>query len=120
MYVDGFVLPVETARKDDYLRVAREAAAILMEFGATPVVETWADDVSKGKCTSLPRAIELEDYETCVISSIEYPDRPAQDAVNNKVFEDPRMEAMILDGPISGQRKIFGGFGIIHDDRDET
>ena len=39
MYVDGFVVPVKTARKDDYLQISKDVAEIFLEFGASRVVE---------------------------------------------------------------------------------
>ena len=37
-YVDGFVIPVPQRNKDAYLAMARKAAPIFLEHGATRVV----------------------------------------------------------------------------------
>lgn len=115
MYVDGFILPVKTARKDDFKRIADVSAKMFREHGATRVVETWADDVALGELTSFPRAVQLEDDETAMFSWIEYPDKATRDACNKKVFEDPRMQALEMDGVIDGKRMIFGGFEVLLD-----
>ena len=113
MYVDGFIVAVRTDRKDDYIRIATEAAAIFREHGATQVVEAWADDVAVGDLTSFPRAVQLEEGETCVFSWITYPDRVTRDACMAAVMADPRMKQSMDDMPFDGKRMIFGGFAAV-------
>ena len=115
MYVDGFVIPVKTARKAEFKRIAEEMAVLFREYGATRVVETWADDVPVGEVTSFTRAVQLEDDESVVFSWIEFPDRATRDSCNKQVFEDPRMEAFGLEGVIDGKRMIFGGYEVLLD-----
>ena len=115
MYVDGFVIPVKTDQKEKFERVARDMAVLFKDYGATRVVETWADDVPVGEVTSFTRAVQLEEDETVVFSWIEFPDKDTRDACNTKVFEDPRMEDMRLDDVIDGRRMIFGGYEVLSD-----
>ncbi len=116
MYVDGFLMAVRTDRKDDYIALARRAAAIFKEYGALRVVETWADDVPVGELTSFPRAVKLEPDETCVFSWIEYPDKETRDICMEKSFKDPRMDADMNSMPFDGKRMIFGGFRAVVDE----
>ena len=50
-YVDGFVTPVPTAKRDEYRQHAADVAVLFRQAGATAVVECWGDDVPPGKLT---------------------------------------------------------------------
>ena len=116
MHVEGFVVPVRTEKKDDYIRAAKVVAEVYLEHGARRVMECWGDDVPIGEVTSFPRAIRLETDETACFSWVEWPDRATRDAGHNSVFEDRRLTADMMDGVISGKRMIWGGFVPIVDE----
>ena len=113
MYVDGFIVAVKTARKEDYIRIAREAAVVFKEHGALSIVEAWADDVAWGELTSFPRAVHLEEDETCVFSWITYPDRATRDACVKATMADERLKGDMANMPFDGKRMIWGGFEAI-------
>ena len=115
-YVEGFVVPVPTANKDQYRRHATEAAPIFREFGATRMVEAWADDVPDGKVTDFKGSVNRKDDETVVFSWFEYPNKATRDAANEKMRSDPRMEEMGASMPFDGKRMIFGGFDAFIDE----
>ena len=50
-YVDGFVVPVPTAKLDAYRKIAETAGKVWKEYGALEYVECWGDDVKPGKVT---------------------------------------------------------------------
>jgi uncharacterized protein YbaA (DUF1428 family) len=108
MYVDGFLVPVKSAQREAYRKMASEAAAVWKDHGATQVIEAWGDDVPDGKVTSFPMAVKLEPDETVVFSWVVWPSREARDAGNAKVMADPRMDGREM--PFSLERMIFGGF----------
>ena len=108
-YIDGFVAAVPRANKEAYVRTARAAAALFLEWGATRVVENWEDDVSEGEVTDFRRAVAAKADEMVVFSWIEYPDKATRDAVNKKMMSPEGMEG-IPDMPFDGRRMIFGGF----------
>ena len=113
MYVEGFVVPVRTSRREEYLQASRKVAAVYRDHGATRVVECWGEDVPWGERTSFPRAVELSDNETAVFAWMEYPDKATRDACHEKVWADPRMADMMQDKDIvDGARMIFGGFTV--------
>jgi uncharacterized protein YbaA (DUF1428 family) len=114
-YVDGYVLPVPTAKRAEYLQFARKAAPIFKEHGALTVVETWGDDVPDGTTTSFPMAVKCAADETVVFSWIVWPSRQARDAGMEKVIADPRMQPDNTPMPFDGKRMIFGGFEVILD-----
>jgi uncharacterized protein YbaA (DUF1428 family) len=109
-YVDGFVLAVPADKKDIYLKHAAEAGTLFKEFGATRMVECWGDDVPNGKLTDFRRAVQAKDDEVVVFSWIEYPSKEIRDSANQKMMNDPRMQAMGEQMPFDGKRMIFGGF----------
>ena len=117
MYLDGFLIPVPISRKDDYLRLARVAAEVFLDHGATRVVEAWGDGLEPGERTSFPRAVQLEPEENVVFSWIEFPDKATRDACQEKVFSDARMQEVLESFPADGKRMIFGGFSQMLDER---
>jgi hypothetical protein len=48
-YIDGYVVPVKTARKQDYIDIASHVAKRFLEWRAARVVEFWGDDVPDGE-----------------------------------------------------------------------
>ena len=112
-YVDGYVVPVPTANKDTYRRVAQAAAAVFKENGALSVTECWGDDVPEGKVTSFPMAVKRKDDETVVFSWVTWPSKAVRDEGMKKSMADPRLQAGMNPMPFDGQRMIFGGFQVI-------
>ena len=109
-YIDGFVIPVPTGKKQAYRDMAAKAAPIFREFGAERVVECWGDDVPDGKVTDFKGAVKAEEGENVVFSWVEYPSKETRDSANEKMRSDPRMQAMGTTMPFDGKRMIFGGF----------
>ena len=114
-YVDGFLTPVPTANKDKYLEHARSAIPLFERLGATRFVETWGDDVPDGKLNDLKKSVNLEEGETVLFSWLEYPDKAARDAANEKMMSDPAMAEMGKDMPFDAKRMIYSGFEAIVD-----
>lgn len=112
-YIDGYVVPVPTANKETYRRVAQAAATVFKENGALSVVECWGDDVPEGKVTSFPMAVQRKADETVVFSWITWPSRAVRDAGMKKAMEDPRLKEGMDLMPFDGQRMIYGGFEVI-------
>jgi uncharacterized protein YbaA (DUF1428 family) len=106
-YIDGFVAPVETAKKDEFLAHAKKFDAIFIDRGATRVVETWGDDVPDGKLTDFRRAVQAKEGEVVVFSWIEWPDKATRDAAMKAMMEDDQMNEPM---PFDGKRMIYGGF----------
>ena len=111
-YVDGFVIPVPTAMREAYVKLAERVAAVFKEYGALKVVECWGDDVPEGKITSFPMAVKREEDETVVFSWVIWPSRAVRDEGAKKVMADPRMQPGEIM-PFDGKRLIYGGFEMI-------
>ena len=59
-YVDGFVIAVPTARKQEFIDHAGKANSVFKELGATRILECWGDDVPDGKFTDFRKAVQAK------------------------------------------------------------
>lgn len=107
-YFDGFVVAVKRANRDAFVEFARACDPIFVEHGATWIMEAWGTDVPEGELTDFRRAVKAEPDEDIVMSWVQWPDRAARDAGNQKIMNDPRMADAPM--PFDGARLIFGGF----------
>jgi uncharacterized protein YbaA (DUF1428 family) len=107
-YIDGVLLAVPTARKEEYLRFSATTDPIFVEHGALRVIDTWGNDVRPGKRTDFLRATQAGDDETVVFGWMEWPSKDVRDAGWEKLRTDPRMAG--LEMPFDGKRMMFGGF----------
>lgn len=113
-YVDGFVLAVPRAQLEAYRQMAEDAGRVWMDYGALEYRECVADDVSPGKLTSFPQAVQLRDDEVVVFSWILYESRDQRDTINAKAMEDPRIKRMDSQSmPFDASRMFWGGFSTI-------
>jgi uncharacterized protein YbaA (DUF1428 family) len=112
-YVDGFVIAVPAANKDQFVEHARIFDTLIMEQGALRIVECWGDEVKDGKWTDFRRAVQATPDEIVCFSWVEWPDKATRDSAH------ARMEQMMSSGeipagtdgmPFDGKRMIFGGF----------
>jgi uncharacterized protein YbaA (DUF1428 family) len=110
-YVDGFVIPVPTAKKEAYRKLAEMAAVVFKDHGALTLVECWGDDLPQGKVNCFNSAVLREPEEGVVFAWITWPSKAVRDAGMAKVMEDSRMNPQ--DIPFDGKRMIFGGFEVI-------
>ena len=112
-YIDGIVVPVPTAKRDEYADLARRNAEVFREFGANRVIESLGDDVNHGQVTDFYRAVKAEEGETVAFSFIEWPDKAARDEAWDKIMKDERMQHG--GGLFDGKRMFWGGFDKILD-----
>jgi uncharacterized protein YbaA (DUF1428 family) len=109
-YVDGFILAVPKANKEQYRKMSELAWPVFRDNGAIRHVEAWGDDVPEGKVTDFRRAVQAKEDETVVFSWIEYPSREARDHANKAIMTDERMNAWTGEMPFDGKRMVYGGF----------
>jgi uncharacterized protein YbaA (DUF1428 family) len=112
LYIDGFVVPVQKKKIEEYRQLAKLACKVWLEHGAVDYRECVADDVKPGKVTSFPQSVKLKPNEVVVFSWIAYKSRKHRDRVNKKVMADPRIEAMMKGKtpPFDMKRMFYGGF----------
>ncbi|MEO0982812.1 MAG: DUF1428 domain-containing protein [Pseudomonadota bacterium] len=109
-YVNAAALPVKTARKQDYQKIAAEMAAVFKKHGAAHVMECWGEDVPDGKITSFPKGLKLKADETVVLSLVIWPSKTAADAGMKAVMEDASMGPHSSAALFDRTRTIFGAF----------
>jgi len=118
-YIDGYIIPVKTTRKQEYIDSAKKMATSFLEWGALRVVESWGDEVPDGKQTDFKRSVAAESDETVVFSWCEWPSKEVRDAAMKKMESDPEMMASMKqeNPPMSMKRMIFGGFAPMIDQK---
>ncbi|MCH8490535.1 MAG: DUF1428 domain-containing protein [Oceanicaulis sp.] len=107
-YVDGFVVAVPKNKRDAFMAFAKACDPVFIEHGATWIMEAWGTDIPEGKHTDFRRAVKAGPDEEVVFSWVQWPDRAARDAGNEKIMNDPRLAAKPM--PFDGKRLIYGGF----------
>ena len=112
-YIESYVVPVVTARIDEYLAIARESALIWRELGALSVIEAQAVDAPLGEVTSFPRSVALTPEETVFVAYLTFRDRAHRDAVMARMESHSRMIDLFTLAPVDGRRMIWGGFEVV-------
>lgn len=114
-YVEGFLTAVPVAHRETYREHAARAADLVIDLGASRMVEAWGEDIPDGQHTDMRRAVRATPDETVVFSWFEYPDKATRDAANARLAGDPRMDEMMKDMPFDGRRMIYSGFAVVSD-----
>lgn len=109
-YIQGFLVPVPNEKREDYLKMARDAAPMFSEFGAKRIVEAWGDDVPHGKTNDMYGGVKAEDGENVVFSWIDWGDEATCQLAHDKMVEDERMKPPEGGMPFDGMRMVYGGF----------
>jgi len=114
-YIDGFVLPLPKDKIDAYQEIATKCGAIWKEHGALEYIEAVGDDLDIKDQVSFRTLAGSSPEETVVFAYIVYESREQRDAVNAKVFADPRLHALFdPENPLLDcKRMACGGFKVI-------
>lgn len=117
-YVDGFVFCVPEGKKEEYKKIAKEASAVWMKFGALDYKECVGDDMAPDtqgmKAWSFPAMAKVKAGEQVWFSFIVFKSRAHRDSVNKKVMAyfakkyGEQMSAM----PFDMRRFSYGGFKV--------
>jgi uncharacterized protein YbaA (DUF1428 family) len=110
-YVDGFLIPVPEARKEEYRDHEAHWWGWFRQRGATALVVCWGDDVPAGKQTDFRRAVDLQDGESVVFAWMTWPDKATRDKAFADMMADPNMGSTNM--PFDGKRMVYGGFAPI-------
>jgi len=113
-YVDGILIAVPTANREEFIKHAVVIAEIFKNHGANRVVDCWADDVPDGKVTSFPMAVKCKTDEAVCFSWVEWNDKATRDNAMPKVMDDMNNTGLGAM-PFDGKRLVFGGFDVVSD-----
>lgn len=114
-YVDGFLLAVPTANREEYRQMALKGAEFFKKLGATKFVECWGEDVPDGKVTSFPMSVKLQPGETVVFSWIVWPSKEVRAKGHAAMHDESQTAEWMKNMPFDGMRMMFGGFEPIVD-----
>ena len=115
-YIDGFVLPVQRDRLNEYKRLAEAVAKIWKEHGALDYWEYVGDDSYLEGTRPFTDLVAATEDETIVFGWVVFDSRETRDLANEKVAADPRMADLIdplIDpsNPVfDAKRMAYGGF----------
>ena len=107
-YVQGFMVPVPTAKREAYAKMAADCWSMFGDFGALGVVEAWGDDVPHGEVTDFYRGVNATDEESVVFSYMIWPSREVCQEAAQKMVEMEMPEGFEM--PFDGMRMVWGGF----------
>ena len=110
MYINGFIVPVQADRKEEYRDIAEKFWEIARDYGALEQVEAWEADVKDGQWTDFRRAVDLKEGEAVVFSWVIWKDKATADAGQEKMMTDARMDQFGGELPFDGKRIVLGGF----------
>jgi len=108
-YLDAFVIPVPTDRRDDYIAHEAKWWPQFQKLGALSFVVGWGDDVPPGKQTDFLRSVDLAEDETVVFCWMTWPDKDTRNAAY-KAMESAMPPDEMAKMPFDGKRMIYGGF----------
>ncbi len=116
-YIDGFVIPIAKKHIPVYLRMAKKAAKIWLEYGALEYRECIGDDLKVKIGLPFTKLAKTKSGETVIFSWIVYKSRAHRNRVNAKVMKDPRLAKMCdpKNMPFDMKRMSYGGFKIAID-----
>ena len=107
-YVQGFMVPVPTAKREPYTKMAGDAWDMFADYGALAVLEAWGTDVPHGAATDFYRGVKATEDESVVFSYMIWPSKEVcQDAA--KKMSEAEMPAD-FEMPFDGMRMVWGGF----------
>jgi uncharacterized protein YbaA (DUF1428 family) len=109
-YVDGFILPLNDAKKGEYTSMAEKFARKAKEQGALGSLEALGDGLEHGHTTDFFRAVQATDDENVVFSFILWPDKATRDKGWETIMADPEMQPGAEPMPFDGKRMFWGGF----------
>ena len=115
-YIDGFVFPIPSIYLEDYKKIAIQVAEIWKSYGALAYVEYVSDDMYLEGTKSFLETIAVKENESVVFGWVIFSSKKVRDIANQKVPNDPRMEALVAPlvstnkNIFDASRMVYGGF----------
>ncbi len=112
-YVDGFVLTIPVEKRNEYKKIAREAAAVWKKFGALDYKECRMDDPNPQWVTfTFPKMAKAKEGEEVWFSFITFASKKDRTEINKKVmaYFDKKYADKPMNMPFDMKRMAYGGF----------
>ncbi len=109
MYIQGYLVPVQTDNKDKYIHVAQWVGEVMMQHGAIEIMEAWGDGLKPGKVTDFLQAVKAEENENVVFSWVIWPSKDVATKAHEEMMKDERFSED-MDMPFDGMRMVMGDF----------
>jgi uncharacterized protein YbaA (DUF1428 family) len=110
-YVQGFMVPVPTAKREAYTRMAVDAWDMFRGYGALAVLEAWGSDVPHGTITDFYRGVNASEDESVVFSYMTWPSKQVCQEAARKMGEAEMPSDFEM--PFDGMRMVWGGFDAV-------
>lgn len=114
-YVDGFVIPIPKKDGAKYKKIAQEACAVWMRFGALDYKECIINDAKpKFVVNTFAKLAMTKANETVWFSFIVYKSLKHRNEVNKKVmaYFDKKYAEKPMDMPFDMKRFSYAGFNV--------
>lgn len=108
-YVQGFIVPVPTAKREAYAKMAADAWGMFQSYGALALMEGWGSDVPHGKLTDFYRGVNATEEENVVFSYMIWPSREVCQEAATKMESEMQMPEG-FEMPFDPARMVYGGF----------
>lgn len=66
--ISGYLVPVPNDRKEDYRKMAAEAADMFRGYSTIEMMEAWGDNVLDGQVTDFRRATQPKENKSVVFN----------------------------------------------------
>ena len=110
-YVDLYLMPLPKKNIPAYRRMAVKFGRIAREYGALDYREFLGDDLFPKGLISFTRQVKLGQGEALAAAIVGFRSRAHRDQVIKKLFNDPRLAAMMKEKPLFDMEKmVYGGF----------
>lgn len=115
-YVDGFVLVVPKDKRDEYRKMADDAAKAWIKHGAKSYMECVGDDMNPDWCKlPFPEMTKASQDEEVWYSFIVYENKADRDRVNAAVMKEMEEQGMSAEDcekemPFDMHKMAYGGF----------
>jgi uncharacterized protein YbaA (DUF1428 family) len=107
-YVQGFMVPVPTAKREAYTKMAADAWDMFADYGALAVLEAWGTDVPHGTTTDFYRGVKATADESVVFSYMIWPSKEVCQEAARRMSEAEMPSDFEM--PFDGMRMVYGGF----------
>jgi len=115
-YIDLYLLPIPKKNLYAYKNIAARFGKMCREYGALDYREFVGDDLKPKELLSFTNLIKAKPSELVISAVVSFKSRKHRDQVLKKMFNDPRMNAMMKETPLTDMNKMaYGGFETIVD-----